>query len=299
MAVCTALLLTYLHNGERYMSDKSKEISTEVANSILIEAKAKRKENRQLLLISTISVLVFLGIWELAVRIGWIDSKYLCAPTTVVKTFIQKLSDPKPDGAGLGVHIITSLKLVLVGYCSAVIVGVPLGLIMGYYHTFDKLVSPIFEIIRPIPPIAWIPLSIIWLGVGTTAKAFIIFLAAFVPCVINSHTGIKLTPAVYLNVAKTSGASRWEIFWTVSKNYAMPLAFTGIQVALGNAWSTLVASELLAATAGLGYMIQQGRSLVRPDIIIVGMLTIGVIGAILTTLLSKLENHVVKWRSRG
>jgi len=79
----------------------------------------------------------------------------------------------------------------------------------------------------------------------------------------------------------------------------MPLAFTGIQVALGNAWSTLVASELLAATAGLGYMIQQGRSLVRPDIIIVGMLTIGVIGAILTTLLSKLENHVVKWRSRG
>ena len=168
-----------------------------------------------------------------------------------------------------------------------------------YYHTFDKLVSPIFEIVRPIPPIAWIPLSIIWLGVGTTAKAFIIFLAAFVPCVINSHTGIKLTPAVYLNVAKTSGASRWEIFWTVSKNYAMPLAFTGVQVALGNAWSTLVASELLAATAGLGYMIQQGRSLVRPDIIIVGMLTIGVIGAILTTLLSKLENHVVKWRSRG
>ena len=87
MAVCTALLLTYLHNGERYMSDKSKEISTEVANSILIEAKAKRKENRQLLLISTISVLVFLGIWELAVRIGWIDSKYLCAPTTVAVSY--------------------------------------------------------------------------------------------------------------------------------------------------------------------------------------------------------------------
>ncbi len=95
------------------MSDKPKEVSAEVANSILIEAKAKRKENRQLLLISTISVLVFLGIWELAVRVGWIDSKYLCAPTTVVKTFIQKLSDPKPDGAVLGVHIITSLKLVL------------------------------------------------------------------------------------------------------------------------------------------------------------------------------------------
>ena len=281
------------------MSDNSKQISTETANSIQIEAKAKRREARQLLLISTVSVLVFLCLWELAVRAGWIDSKYLCAPTMVVETFLQKLTDPKPDGAVLGVHIITSLRLVLVGYLTAVIIGVPLGLIMGYYHTFDKLVSPIFEIVRPIPPIAWIPLSIIWLGVGTTAKAFIIFLAAFVPCVINSYTGVKLTPVVYLNVAKTSGASNWEVFWTVSRNYAMPLAFTGIQVALGNAWSTLVASELLAATAGLGYMIQQGRSLLRPDFIIVGILTIGVIGAILTTLMSKLENHVVKWRSRA
>lgn len=281
------------------MSDNSKINSGEAANSILIEAKARRKETKQLLLISTVSVLAFLFLWELAVRVGWIDSRHLCAPSTVLDTFIVKLSDPKPDGAVLGVHIITSLKLVLVGYCAAVVVGVPLGLLMGYFHTFDKLVSPIFEIMRPIPPIAWIPLSIIWLGVGTVAKAFIIFLAAFVPCVINSYTGVKLTPAVYLNVAKTSGASTWEVFWTVSRNYAMPLAFTGVQVALGNAWSTLVASELLAATAGLGYMIQQGRSLVRPDIIIVGMLTIGVIGAILTSLLSKLENHVVKWRSRA
>lgn len=281
------------------MSDNSKKIPDGAANSILIEAKARRKESRQILLISMISVLVFLCLWELAVRVGWIDSRHLCAPTTVVDAFIRKLSDPKPDGAVLGVHIVTSLKLVLTGYCAAVVVGVPLGLLMGYFHTFDRLVSPIFEIMRPIPPIAWIPLSIIWLGVGTTAKAFIIFLAAFVPCVINSYTGVKLTPAVYLNVAKTSGASTWEVFWTVSKNYAMPLAFTGVQVALGNAWSTLVASELLAATAGLGYMIQQGRSLVRPDIIIVGMLTIGIIGAILTSLLSRLENYVVKWRSRA
>lgn len=270
-----------------------------VANSILIEARAKRKETRQLLLISTISVCLFLGLWELAVRVGWINGKFLCAPSTVVLTFFDKLSNPKPDGSVLVIHIITSLKLVLAGYGAAIVIGVPLGLLMGYYRVFDKIISPIFEIMRPIPPIAWIPLSIIWLGVGTTAKAFIIFLAAFVPCVINAYTGVKLTPAVYLNVAKTSGASKWMTFWTVSRNYAMPLTFTGIQVALGNAWSTLVASELLAATSGLGYMIQQGRSLVRPDIILVGMVTIGVIGAILTSLLSKLENKIVRWRARG
>ena len=169
---------------------------------------------------------------------------------------------------------------------------------MGYYHTFDKLVSPIFEIIRPIPPIAWIPLSVIWLGIGTTAKGFIIFLAAFVPCVINSYTGIKLTNPVLINVAKTCGASRWEIFKTVCVPSALPLAFTGVRVALGNAWTTLVAAELLSATAGLGYMIQQGRSLARSDIIIVGMLTIGIIGAILSWLLSKLEDKAIRWRAQ-
>lgn len=269
-----------------------------VASSIQIETKKRNKEKRQLFCLSVISVMFCLILWELAVRLGWLNGRYICAPTDVVIEFIIKLSDPKPDGAVLGVHIITSLKLVVAGYVAASVVGVPLGMLFGYYHTFDKLVSPIFEIIRPIPPIAWIPLSVIWLGIGTTAKGFIIFLAAFVPCVINSYTGIKLTNPVLINVAKTCGASRWEIFKTVCVPSALPLAFTGVRVALGNAWTTLVAAELLSATAGLGYMIQQGRSLARSDIIIVGMLTIGIIGAILSWLLSKLEDKAIRWRAQ-
>lgn len=269
-----------------------------VASSIQIETKKRNKEKRQLFCLSVISVMFCLILWELAVRLGWLNGRYICAPTDVVIEFIIKLSDPKPDGAVLGVHIITSLKLVVAGYVAASVVGVPLGMLLGYYHTFDKLVSPIFEIIRPIPPIAWIPLSVIWLGIGTTAKGFIIFLAAFVPCVINSYTGIKLTNPVLINVAKTCGASRWEIFKTVCVPSALPLAFTGVRVALGNAWTTLVAAELLSATAGLGYMIQQGRSLARSDIIIVGMLTIGIIGAILSWLLNKLEDKAIRWRAQ-
>ena len=115
-------------------------------------------------------------------------------------------------------------------------------------------------------------------GIGTTAKSYIIFLAAFVPCVINSYTGVKLTNPVLINVAKTCGASKWEIFVKVCVPSSLPLVFTGMRIALGNAWSTLVAAELLASISGLGYMIQQGRSLVRPDIIIVGMMTIGLQG---------------------
>lgn len=269
-----------------------------IPESIIRETKNRAKHKRMMLLLSVASVAIFLALWQLAVTFQWVNPKYVASPLQVVATFGQKLTDAKPDGATLGVHIYTSLYLVLVGYLSALIVGIPLGLVTGYYRVANKLISPIFEIVRPIPPIAWIPLSVVWLGIGTTAKAFIIFLAAFVPCVINSYTGIKLTNPVLINVAKTCGASRWKVFTTVCIPAAMPMVFTGIRVAIGNAWSTLVAAELLAATAGLGYMIQQGRSLIRSDIIIVGMLTIGVIGAVLLWLLGMLEDRVIKWRAK-
>ncbi len=272
--------------------------SQAVSKSIQIENQNRLKEKRQLLMISVISVLVFLLVWEIAVRAGLINPKYLASPTQVVRGFFVKLYDPNPDGAVLGVHFISSLYIALTGYVAAVAIGIPLGLFMGYSTIFYKLVNPIFEIIRPIPPIAWIPLSVIWLGIGTAAKGFIIFLAAFVPCVINSYTGVHQTNPVLINVAKTCGASKWQIFRTVCIPSALPLAFTGLKVALGNSWSTLVAAELISATAGLGYMIQQGRSLVRPDIIIIGMLSIGITGALLSACLSKAEKKFIRGRKQ-
>lgn len=231
-------------------------------------------------------------MWE------WVNPKYVCSPTEVLDTFMMKLSVKQPDGSVLGVHIWTSLKLALYGFGLAIMVGVPLGLCMGYFKTFDSLVNPIFEMIRPIPPIAWIPLVTMWLGIGMQAKGFIIFLSAVIPCVINSYTGVKLTKEVLVNVAKTYGASKWEIFTTVCIPAAMPMVFVGIRVSIGNAWTTLVGAELLAATSGLGYMIQIGRTLVRPDIIMVGMVTIGAIGAVLYGLLGLVEKRVMRWRTR-
>lgn len=264
--------------------------------SIQVEEKNKKREKWTWLLISVTSVLTFLLIWEILVRLEIANPKYLAPPTKVIQAFIQKLTDPTPDGVVLGVHFLASIKLAFTGYLLAIVIGVPLGLLMGYSETFDGLVNPIFEIIRPIPPIAWIPLSVIWLGIGLTAKAFIIFLAAFVPCVINSYTGVRLANPTLKNVAITCGATKQEVFRTVSIPSALPLIFTGLRVALGNSWSTLVAAELVSATAGLGYMIQQGRSLVRPDIIIVGMLTIGITGALMSAVLNRFEDHFVRGR---
>jgi NitT/TauT family transport system permease protein len=160
---------------------------------------------------------------------------------------------------------------------------------MGWYKPVDIMVTPIFDAVRPIPPIAWIPLAIIWLGIGLPAKAFIIWLAAFVPCVINSYTGIKLTNPVLTRVAEIYGASRWEAFYKVGVPSAIPMVFTGLKLSLNASWTTLVAAELLAASEGLGYLIQMGRRLSMPDIIIVGMLTIGFTGAMMSWGLNRIE----------
>lgn len=247
--------------------------------------------------IAVTSVLAFLLIWQLLVYTGVLSSKILPMPTQVFTTFFEKLHSENPDGATLQHNIWVSLKIAVSGLALAIAIGVPLGLLMGWYKTVDRFVRPLFEIIRPIPPIAWIPLTILWIGIGMEAKMMIIFFASFIPCVINSYTGIKGTNQTLINVAKTYGASNFKIFLTVGVPSAMPLAFAGIKVALSSAWATLVAAELLAANAGVGYMISMGRQFGRPDIIVLGMVTIGVMGYLFNLIFDKLESIVVKWRT--
>lgn len=256
----------------------------------------KKRNSYQMAMLSIIGMCGFLLLWQCAVMAGILPSRYVPMPTDVVKLFFTKLADPNPDGAVLGVHIIGSMQVALTGFFLAIIIGVPLGLLMGWFRGFDKFMRPIFEILRPIPPVSWIPMTIIWMGVGLKAKAFIVFFSAFVPCVINAYTGIKQTSPVLINFSKTCGASNVTIFYKIGIPSAMTMTFAGIRVALGNAWATLVAAEMLAATVGLGYMIQQGRQFARPDIIILGIVVIGAIGVAFTSLLGKIEDRVLRWK---
>lgn len=259
------------------------EVSLEVKRANYFVAAAK--ENW----ISVVSFALFLIAWELICRLEIIGPYQLVPPSEVITVFFEKLVDANPDGGLLQEHIVTSLGLALSGFVAAVVIGVPLGLFMGWYPTINTLVRPIFDAIRPIPPIAWIPIAILWLGIGMVAKAFIIFLAAFVPCVINSYTGVKLTNPVLIRVAEIYGASHFETFCKIGVPSAIPMIFTGMKLSLNAAWTTLVAAELLAASTGLGFMIQQGRRLARPDVIIVGMLTIGFLGAFMSWVLTRIE----------
>lgn len=256
----------------------------------------KLKELWEENLVSVISFVAFLLIWEAVCRLNIIGPYQLVPPSQVLLVFFEKLFDPSPDGAILPAHTWTSLTLALTGFGSAVVIGIPLGLFMGWYKPVELLVRPIFDAIRPIPPIAWIPIAILWLGIGLPAKAFIIWLAAFVPCVINSYTGIRLTNPVLIRVAGIYGASYWETFLKIGVPSAIPMIFTGLKLSLNAAWTTLVAAELLAASEGLGYLIQMGRRLSRPDIIIVGMLTIGLTGALMSYVLTRIEGRFASSR---
>ncbi|MBA4698381.1 MAG: ABC transporter permease [Ruminococcus sp.] len=256
----------------------------------------QKKENIKYILLSAAGILSVLVIWQLAVMLGWVEARMLPAPTTILDTLIDKLGSKAPDGNVLSVNILASLQVALSGFLTAIVIGVPLGLLMGWWTYADRFIRPIFELIRPIPPIAWIPLVVVWMGVGLQAKALIIFFTAFVPCVINSYTGIKLTSQTLIDVSKTFGAPNWQIFIKVGVPSSLPMVFAGIRVALGNSWSTLVAAEMLAASAGLGYMIQIGRTVARPDIVIVGMVVIGAVGAVLSMFLSRAEKYFLRWK---
>lgn len=252
--------------------------------------------NLKYALLSAAGILGFLLVWQMVVKFGLVNEARLPAPTTIFETLLFKVNNAEPDGSILIVNIMASLRVALTGFLSAIVIGIPLGLFMGWWEYADRFIRPIFELIRPIPPIAWIPLVVVWMGIGLQAKALIIFFTAFVPCVINSYTGIKLTSKTLINVSKTFGATDFEIFYKVGIPSSLPMVFAGIRVALGNSWSTLVAAEMLAASAGLGYMIQIGRTVARPDIVIVGMVVIGAIGAILSGLLSLLEHRLLRWK---
>lgn len=247
-------------------------------------------------MLSLTGILVFFVVWELLVITGAVDSKKLCDVLEIFRLFIIKFTDPNPDGAVLLVNVWSSLQIALCGFGLSVVIGIPLGWLMGWYRGFDAFMRPIFEIIRPIPPVSWIPLTIVWMGIGLPAKSFIVFFAAFVPCLINAYTGIRQTKEVLINVGKTFGATNFTIFWKVGIPSSMTMTFAGIKVAIGNAWATLVAAEMLAASSGLGYMILMGRSYGRVDLVILGIVVIGLLGVVISALIGAAENLVLGWK---
>lgn len=239
------------------------------------------------------SILLFFGAWEFTVDTGIVPSAMLAAPSSVLKLFIEKLTQANPDGAVLSTHAWTSIKEAGIGYLLAVFIGLPLGLLMGWFTTIRGLFRPVFEMIRPIPPVAWIPLCIFWFGIGLWGKVFIIWIGAIVPCVINAWVGVGMTNPTLIQMARTYGATDWQIFIKLCIPSALPMVFGALQIALAYAWTNLVAAELLAADSGLGFLITMGRRLALPEMVVLGMVTVGFIGALIGLVIDTVERRLL------
>lgn len=189
----------------------------------------KTHRQRALILLPLLSLSLFFLSWELIVDMGLVPQTLLASPSAVVELFFAKLANASPDGMLLQEHAWISIKEAFLGYFLALAVGIPLGLAMGWFRLAEGLARPIFEFIRPIPPIAWIPLTIYWFGIGLTGKVFIIWIGGIVPCVINSYVGVRMTNPVFLQMGRLYGATNWQLFWTVCIPSALPMVFGALQ----------------------------------------------------------------------
>ena len=234
---------------------------------------------------------ILLVFWELASRTVPDLRVLLPAPTD---TFVAAAELVKTGV--LQRDILASLKRVFMALLVASAIGFPIGLLIGMSKPAAWLLEPVFGFFRPIPPLAWIPLSIVWFGISESQNVFIIFLGAFFPILVNTVQGVREVDRQLVRAARTLGASRFDIAVTVLLPAALPSMFVGFRVGVGIAWMALVAGELVAASSGLGFLISQGRMLFRPDYIIVGMVTIGLIGLILDGLVRLLQRVVMKWQ---
>lgn len=228
--------------------------------------------------------------WEVASRSSPNLALMLPPPTEVLSAGAQLVRE-----GSLQRDIMASLQRVFIALGVATLIGLPLGLLIGMSKRMAWFFEPIISFFRPIPPLAWIPLSIVWLGVSESQNVFIIFLGAFFPILLNSVQGVRQVDAQLVRAAKTLGASPLSIALTVLMPGALPSIFVGFRVGTGIAWMALVAGEIVAASSGLGYLIMQGRMLFRPDFIIVGMVVIGMIGLALDLLLRVAQKSIMRW----
>jgi NitT/TauT family transport system permease protein len=233
---------------------------------------------------------LFLLAWDLSVRFS--GSDLFPKPIEVARAIVELIQH------GLLVkYVVASLFRVSWGFALATVVGVPAGLVLGWYTRAAQAFNPLIQIFRPISPIAWIPVAILWFGVSDAAPIFLIFLASVFPITVSAMAAVRNMQPVYVRAAKNFGLSEWELFRQVIFRACLPQIITGLRIALGIAWLVVVAAEMIAVNSGLGYLIIDARNAgKRYDLVVAGMLMIGLIGLGLDVLVRKLENFdEVRW----
>lgn len=238
-----------------------------------------------------IFIFVLLIAWQLIYYIFNIKNNILPMPTEIIISFWNTLISGE-----IFKHILFSLFRVLSGFVAAFAAGVLLGILLSHYKAIGELIRPIIEVLRPIPPIAWIPIAILIFGLGNTSAFFIVFLGAFFPIFSNTYFGANSIPKIYKNISGSFELGTITYLRKILFFYSLPNIMTGLKIGMGMAWVCVIAAEMIGAQSGLGYFIQINRLVLRTDKIIVGMILIGIIGYILNIFINYLEKTIIKWK---
>ncbi|MEA4925467.1 MAG: ABC transporter permease [Syntrophomonadaceae bacterium] len=235
-------------------------------------------------------VILIIAVWEYASQQGYIAPYMLPAPHKILNTLVQTAASYV-----LFENIWASIVRVFSGFALAALAAVVIGVLISLSRNFEIITRLILQLLKPIPPIAWIPIAILWLGIGEPSKVFVIFMGAFFPILLNTVGGIRQIDDRYVEVSRNFEVPRGKFIKKVVIPGALPQIMTGLRVGLGNAWICVVAAEMIAATKGIGYMLMDGRQLAQPDKVILAMLLVGVIGKLMDDILGKIEQKVLYW----
>ena len=249
------------------------------------------------LLVSLVTIAVLLAIWAVATSYFHVSHLVLPSPEALGKE-LRDLLENGYAGKPLYIHIGASLFRSLTGFLCGIALAIPVGLLMGYSPTINAMLQPIFGFFRPIPPIAFIPLIIIWFGIGELGKVLLIFAAAFNYTVLNSAAGMRSVSTQLIRAGTNLGLTKRQLFTSVMLPAAMPHILTGIKTSAAVSWSILVAAELIAAQAGLGFIIMDAGNFFRISEIFIGIAIIGLVGLMLELAISRIERRLLHWQGK-
>lgn len=255
----------------------------------------KKKINKNTL-ISIVTVFVVLLLWYVITNFGIVDAKLVPTPQATWNAFLQICVDYK--GHSLFQHFMASMKRLFTAFFLAVLTAVPLGLLSGYNDKVRAVMTPIIEFYRPLPPLAYYTLLVLALGINDESKIALLFLACFAPIYISCMSGVISVKKDFINSALTVGANQTQVFFRVIFPSCLPEMFTGIRTAVGVAYTTLVAAEMVAASSGIGWMVLDAKNWFRSDIIFAGIIVMGVTGILIDFIIRMIEAKLVPYRGK-
>lgn len=249
--------------------------------------------------ISVITTVVLFVGWWVVTKLGWLPPLVLPSPEAVWGAFMASVRGELQGGKTLFEHMGWSFARVFGAFFLACLTAIPIGILMGVSRIARGVFDPPLEFYRPLPPLAYLPLVIIWFGIDEASKVILIYLACFAPLAVAARAGVRSVTMEQVNAAYSMGASRLQVIWHVILPAALPEILTGMRIAIGFGWTTLVAAEMVAATAGLGQMVLNASNFLRTDIVIMGIVVIGFWAYLFDMLMRRVEAWAVPWKGRS